>query len=134
MLSATLHVVRSSLSLRAVTKRPATLNVRPTRMGPGGFTIRTLISEFPSLKGPCDAGSDPSRLGVYDAPLTISCTSTAKKYSEDHEAVAFDDSTGIGTVSITNYAQSSLGDVVFVELPALKTKVTKGGSEFSRSS
>lgn len=41
----------------------------------------------------------------------------------------FDDSTGIGTVSITNYAQGSLGDVVFVELPALKTKVKKGGSK-----
>lgn len=53
---------------------------------------------------------------------------TAKKYTEDHEAVSFDDSTGIGTVSITDYAQSSLGDVVFVELPTLETKVTKGGA------
>ncbi|KAF9785538.1 single hybrid motif-containing protein [Thelephora terrestris] len=64
--------------------------------------------------------------GVYHAPLIISCTSTAKKYTEDHETVVFDDSTGIGIVSITDYAQSSLGDVVFVELPALETKVTKG--------
>ncbi|KAF9650500.1 glycine cleavage H-protein [Thelephora ganbajun] len=53
-------------------------------------------------------------------------TLTTKKYTEDHEAVVFDDSTGIGVVSITDYAQSSLGDVVFVELPALETKVTKG--------
>ena len=58
---------------------------------------------------------------------------TAKKYTEDHEAVVFDDSTGIGTVSITDYAQSSLGDVVFVELPAVKTKVTKGGQQLPLS-
>lgn len=45
----------------------------------------------------------------------------------------FDDSTGIGVVSITDYAQSSLGDVVFVELPALETKVKKGGQEVLRS-
>jgi glycine cleavage system H protein len=46
----------------------------------------------------------------------------------------FDDSTGVGVVSITDYAQKSLGDVVFVELPALKTQVTKGGQEFPPSS
>lgn len=48
--------------------------------------------------------------------------------------MVFDDSTGIGIVSITDYAQKSLGDVVFVELPALQTKVTKGGLELARSS
>lgn len=58
---------------------------------------------------------------------------SAKKYTEDHETVVFDDSTGVGVVSITDYAQKSLGDVVFVELPALETKVAKGGQEFPRS-
>ncbi|KIK06928.1 hypothetical protein K443DRAFT_673819 [Laccaria amethystina LaAM-08-1] len=53
-------------------------------------------------------------------------TLVTKRYTIEHEAVAFDDSTGIGIVSITNHAQSSLGDVVFVELPALGTKVNKG--------
>ena len=53
----------------------------------------------------------------------------AKKYTEDHEAVVFDDSTGIGTVSITEYAQSSLGDVVYVELPATGTEVGQGGEQ-----
>ncbi|PCH33796.1 glycine dehydrogenase [Wolfiporia cocos MD-104 SS10] len=48
------------------------------------------------------------------------------RFTEDHEAVVFDDSTMTGTVYITNYAQSSLGDVVFVELPAEGNKVTKG--------
>lgn len=70
--------------------------------------------------------------GVYGAALITPRVVTAKKYTEDHEAVVFDDSTGIGTVSITDYAQSSLGDVVFVELPALETEVTKGGQELPR--
>ncbi|KAF9822040.1 hypothetical protein IEO21_00034 [Rhodonia placenta] len=48
------------------------------------------------------------------------------RYTEDHEAVKFDDSTGTGTVYITDYAQSSLGDVVFVELPTEGTEVSKG--------
>jgi glycine cleavage system H protein len=52
---------------------------------------------------------------------------TAKRFTVEHESVSFDENTGIGTVSITDYAQSSLGDVVFVELPALGTKVTQGG-------
>jgi glycine cleavage system H protein len=41
--------------------------------------------------------------------------------------VLFDDATGLGTVSITNYAQGSLGDVVFVELPTVGTEVGQGG-------
>lgn len=52
---------------------------------------------------------------------------TAKGYTADHEAVVFDDSTGVGIVSITDHAQSALGDVVFVELPALGTVVEQGG-------
>lgn len=36
-------------------------------------------------------------------------------YSKEHEWVRIEDS--IGTVGITDYAQESLGDVVYVELP-----------------
>ncbi|KIJ68371.1 hypothetical protein HYDPIDRAFT_81890 [Hydnomerulius pinastri MD-312] len=53
-------------------------------------------------------------------------TLVTKKYTEEHEAVVFDDSTGIGIVSITDHAQESLGDVVFVDLPALGTKIEQG--------
>lgn len=38
----------------------------------------------------------------------------------------FDDSTGLGTVYITDHAQSALGDVVFVELPTKGTQVKLG--------
>ena len=44
--------------------------------------------------------------------------------------IAFDDERGVGTVSITDYAQKSLGDVVFVELPEKGTTIDQGG-EFS---
>ena len=50
-----------------------------------------------------------------------------KKYTKEHELVNFDDSTGVGIISITDHAQSVLGDVVFVELPKVGTEVAQGG-------
>ena len=46
------------------------------------------------------------------------------KYTKDHEWV--DISGDRGKVGITDYAQQQLGDVVFVELPAVGTKLTHG--------
>jgi glycine cleavage system H protein len=40
--------------------------------------------------------------------------------------IKFDDETGVGTVSITDYAQKSLGDVVFVELPEKGATIEQG--------
>ena len=51
----------------------------------------------------------------------------AKRYTLEHETVSYDDETGFGTITITEHAQSSLGDVVFVELPALESRVAQGG-------
>jgi glycine cleavage system H protein len=45
-------------------------------------------------------------------------------YTKDHEYIHVDG--GIGTVGITNFAQSQLGDVVYVELPAIGKKLEKG--------
>jgi glycine cleavage system H protein len=39
------------------------------------------------------------------------------KYTKEHEWISIDGTTG--TVGITDYAQSSLGDIVFVDLPKL---------------
>jgi glycine cleavage system H protein len=47
------------------------------------------------------------------------------KYTKDHEWVRIEGNTA--TVGITPYAAEQLGDVVFVELPAIGKKVTKGG-------
>ena len=46
-------------------------------------------------------------------------------YTKDHEWVRVDGTTA--TVGITAYATEQLGDVVFVELPAIGKQVTKGG-------
>jgi len=53
-------------------------------------------------------------------------TIVTKRYTRDHELVLYDDATGLGTISITNHAQSSLGDVVFVELPQIGAQVVQG--------
>ncbi|KAF8735487.1 hypothetical protein AX14_001983 [Amanita brunnescens Koide BX004] len=53
-------------------------------------------------------------------------TIVTKKYTAEHEAIVFDHATGLGTVSLTEHAQSSLGDVVFVELPAVGTTIKQG--------
>jgi len=47
------------------------------------------------------------------------------KYTKDHEWIEVEGDTA--TIGITNHAQEQLGDVVFVELPAIGKKVTKGG-------
>ena len=53
---------------------------------------------------------------------------TAKRYSQDHEWISFDDSTGVGAIGITDYAQKNLGDVVFVEIAGKGTEVAKQGA------
>lgn len=47
------------------------------------------------------------------------------KYTKDHEWVRVDGN--VATVGITAYAAEQLGDVVFVELPAVGKAVEKGG-------
>lgn len=51
----------------------------------------------------------------------------AKKFTPEHEYVLYDSSSKTGVMSITDYAQKSLGDVVFVELPAVGAEFAKGG-------
>src|SRR5579862_1438692 len=46
------------------------------------------------------------------------------RYTKEHEWIKVSD--GTGTIGITDYAQHELGDVVFVELPAIGTKITAG--------
>lgn len=47
-------------------------------------------------------------------------------YTEEHEWVALEDD--IATIGISDYAQSELGDIVFVELPSVGDSITKGDS------
>lgn len=49
------------------------------------------------------------------------------KYNDSHEWVRVD-ADGQVTVGITDHAQEALGDVVFVELPAVGTELSTGAS------
>lgn len=46
------------------------------------------------------------------------------RFTKEHEWIRLDGDTG--TVGITDYAQGQLGDVVFVEVPEVGRKATKG--------
>ena len=46
---------------------------------------------------------------------------TDRKYTKEHEWITSD-----GTIGITHYAQESLGDIVFVDLPKAGTELTAG--------
>ena len=48
------------------------------------------------------------------------------KYTKDHEWVSLDND--IATVGISNHAQESLGDIVFIDLPKIG-KIVKAGDQ-----
>ncbi|MCB1592814.1 MAG: glycine cleavage system protein GcvH [Alphaproteobacteria bacterium] len=50
---------------------------------------------------------------------------SALKFTKDHECVLVQDD--IVWIGITKHAQDALGDLVFLELPDVGKKVTKGG-------
>ena len=45
------------------------------------------------------------------------------KYTKEHEWVSVD--SDIATIGITNHAQEQLGDIVFVELPEVQSRVSQ---------
>ena len=46
------------------------------------------------------------------------------KYSKSHEWIRYED--GVAVIGISDFAQDALGDVVFVNLPAVGDEVTEG--------
>jgi len=49
---------------------------------------------------------------------------TDRKYTKEHEWIQVNGNSG--AIGITDYAQESLGDIVFVELPKVGTELTAG--------
>jgi glycine cleavage system H protein len=47
-----------------------------------------------------------------------------ERFTKDHEWIRVED--GVGTVGITDHAQSQLGDIVFVEVPELGRNAAQG--------
>ncbi len=48
------------------------------------------------------------------------------KYTKEHEWLEVNDT--IGTIGITDYAQNSLGDIVFVDLPRVGSQIQAGST------
>lgn len=48
------------------------------------------------------------------------------KYTKEHEWIEINDT--IGTIGITDYAQDSLGDIVFVDLPRVGSQIQAGST------
>lgn len=77
----------------------------------------------------------PSVRGQACTPFVVSVIQnsryyTSKRYLESHEWVAISEENGkqIGTVGISEYAQDTLGDLVFVQLPEIDEEVNKSES------
>ncbi|HZE27518.1 MAG TPA: glycine cleavage system protein GcvH [Terriglobales bacterium] len=49
---------------------------------------------------------------------------TDRKYTKEHEWIKVDGSNA--TIGVTHYAQDSLGDIVFVDLPKSGSEITQG--------
>ena len=49
---------------------------------------------------------------------------TDTRFTTDHEYVRLDGDAGV--IGVTDYAQSQLGDIVFIELPPVGKKIAKG--------
>ncbi len=49
------------------------------------------------------------------------------KYTDEHEWIRVEED-GLVTMGITDYAQESLGEIVFVELPAEREEISQGDS------
>lgn len=47
-------------------------------------------------------------------------------YTVEHEWLRYDDETNEGVLGITDHAQNSLGDVVYLELPSIDLEVSRG--------
>lgn len=62
-----------------------------------------------------------ARVSALQSRFTARCLTT--KFSKDHEWIKVEGD--IGTIGITNHAQEQLGDVVYVDLPEVGSKVEK---------
>ncbi|KAF8609447.1 hypothetical protein BDV93DRAFT_144275 [Ceratobasidium sp. AG-I] len=82
--------------------------------------FRTLYSS--SLR----AASPITRTQTLQRTSLLSRTLVTKRFTKDHEWISYDSDSKLGTISITDYAQKQLGDVVFVELPSVGSTVTSG--------
>ena len=58
-------------------------------------------------------------MNVSEAPLAL-------RYTREHEWVAKTESPSLVRIGITDFAQSALGDIVYVQLPSIGDEVSAG--------
>lgn len=66
-----------------------------------------------------------SRRHLPSTATKLAKRSLATKFSKDHEWVS--EANGVVTVGITDFAQTQLGDVVYVDLPEIGAELEKEG-------
>lgn len=105
-------------------------------MSVSGPLCRSVLNSASALALPLRAMPIATRAAYFprlrNLSSTASCLALKTRYTPEHEWVTLDSDTNVGTVGITDYAQKSLGDVVFVELPTEGTNVTQGGEYVGR--
>ncbi|KAK7114876.1 glycine cleavage system H protein-like [Littorina saxatilis] len=60
-------------------------------------------------------------------PFSSSRLLANKVFTEKHEWIELSDGGNVGTVGISDHAQESLGEIVYVQLPEIGTEVEKDG-------
>src|SRR6516162_9409568 len=86
-------------------------------------------------RSPCLCAAPPARRGSYACrlcrtaitpvePAKGNCRMSTFRFTRDHEWIRLEGD--LAVVGITDYAQSQLGDVVYVELPEIGRWVEKG--------
>lgn len=50
------------------------------------------------------------------------------RYTEEHEWARYDQANEVATIGVTDFAQSELGDIVFLELPTVGDTVKAGNT------
>jgi glycine cleavage system H protein len=118
--SPTWRAARSASSPRAASGR------RSAALSPWAMSRRNPPSPEHRSSWWCAAMRCRPRSSIFPSSPTDSSAEEQQmsvKYSKDHEWVTVEN--GIATIGITNHAQEQLGDVVFVELPAVGKAVTK---------
>ena len=104
--------------------------LRAVRRRPGRHGVRRCEGVGPRHAGPAPGSRETEACkGAADAFRTAPILSHREgemsdlRYSKEHEWVRFDGE--IATVGISDFAQEQLGDVVFVELPAVGAAVVR---------
>ena len=107
---------------------------RPASLGASHHAIPPMLAAplrtacFSSLRAAARATPrSVPRVSAARSFQTSSVSNAIKTlYTAEHEWLKYNDETNEGVLGITDHAQNSLGDVVYLELPAVKLEVSKG--------